>query len=355
MRRLKTGVVGFGKSARVFHVPFLRTLKDEFEITTVLERHAEESKKILPEVNVVRTIDELVADKNVELVVITTPNTTHFEYASKALKARKHVVLEKPFTNTIEEAEKLVNLAKETGLILSVYQNRRYVSDFLTIRDILDNNMLGTVHEFIATYDRFRPAAIANAWREAPIEGSGILYDLGPHIIDQALQLFGNPETITADIRHQRAHAKVDDYFNIWLNYGFLKVVLHSGMLVREQGPRYMIHGTNGSFIKHGEDPQEEKLRAGELPVGEDWGQEPESSYGILHTEINGEVIKKRIPSRKGDFGQYYRNIYNTIVNGTPLSERPEDGYNTIRIIELAIESNLQKKTIPCSGLKSMN
>jgi len=351
MRKLKTGIVGYGKSAKVFHIPFLSTM-EEFQITAVLERHGEESKKQLPSIRVARTIEELITGDDTELIVITTPNDTHFEYASKALKAGKHVVLEKPFTITTGDAESLISIAKSLGKILSVYQNRRYVSDFLTIRDLLDQAILGEIHEFNATYDRYRPAAIPGAWRETDIPGAGILYDLGPHIIDQALILFGNPEAITADVRKQRAHAKATDYFNIWLDYGFLKVILHSGMLVREQGPRYMIQGTLGSFIKYGEDPQEEKLRAGELPLAHDWGQEPESSYGILHTEQGGRVIRKKIPSKKGDYGMYYRNIYETIVNGAPLKEKPEHGYNTIRIIELALESSVKKQTIACTGLK---
>jgi scyllo-inositol 2-dehydrogenase (NADP+) len=351
MRKLKTGIVGYGKSAKVFHIPFLSTM-DEYEITAVLERRGDESKKQLPAIRVARTIEELVSGSDTELIVITTPNDTHLEYASKALKAGKHVVLEKPFTITTDDAEELIRTAREKGKILSVYQNRRYVSDFLTIRDLLQQDVLGEIHEFSATYDRFRPDAIPGAWRETNVPGAGILYDLGPHIIDQALTLFGNPETITADVRKQRPHAKAHDFFHIWLHYGFLKVILHSGMLVREQGPRYMIQGTLGSFIKYGEDPQEERLRAGELPLGDNWGQEPESSHGILHTEIRGEIVRKRIPSKKGDYGLYYKNIYDTIVNDMPLQEKPEHGYNTIRIIELALESSAQKKTIACSGLK---
>ncbi len=351
MRRLKTGIVGYGKSAKVFHIPFLSTLK-EFEITSMLERHGEESRKQLPGIRVAKSIEELIGSDDTELIVVTTPNDTHFEYAAKALKAGKHVVLEKPFTNTLDEAEELISIAKETGKILSVYQNRRYVSDFLTMRDLLNDNVLGKIHEFTATYDRFRSDAIPGAWRESDIPGAGILYDLGPHIIDQALVLFGNPEAITADVRKQRPHAKADDYFNIWLHYGFLKVILHSGMLVREQGPRYMIQGTKGSFIKYGEDPQEEKLKAGELPIGDSWGKEPESYYGILHTEIDGKVVRETVPSRRGDYGQYYKNIYETIVNNAPLSEKPEHGYNTIRIIELALESSHQKKTLSCTDLK---
>jgi predicted dehydrogenase len=219
------------------------------------------------------------------------------------------------------------------------------------MRELLAENLLGDVHEFTATYDRYRAEPVAGSWREADLPGSGILYDLGPHILDQALVLFGNPKTVTADIRIQRSFSKVDDYFNIWLDYGFLKVVLHSGMLVREQGPRYMIQGTKGSFIKFGEDPQEARLRAGDLPVGEDWGREDEESYGLLHTEVNGNIIRKKVPSKKGNFGIFYKNVYNSIVNHTPVLERPEDGYNTIRLVELARESSSRKKTIDCTGL----
>jgi predicted dehydrogenase len=348
--KLKAGVAGFGKSAKVFHLPFITTMP-EFELTTILERKNKEAKHIYPSVNVVTSIDELVADKETDIIIVTTPNDSHFEYASKALQAGKHVILEKPFTETTEEGRELVRIARDSGKILSVYQNRRYVSDYLTIKDLLKENLLGDVHEFNATYDRYRPQAIPGAWREAPKAGSGILYDLGPHLIDQVLSLFGNPLTITADIRLQRPHSKVDDYFNIWLDYGSMKAILHAGMLVREQGPRYMIQGMNGSFIKYGEDPQEEKLKAGELPVGDDWGREPESFHGLLHTEINGEVLKRNIPSRKGNYGGYYKNVYNTIVNNATLQEKPEHGYNTIRIIELAFESSRTKRTLDCTGL----
>src|SRR5262249_39685157 len=160
----------------------------------------------------------------------------------------------------------LIKIAKENDRILSVYHNRRYVTDFLTICDIIDSKLLGDVHEYVAHYDRYRSEARPTAWREAPIKGSGILFDLGAHLVDQALYLFGLPKSITADIRLQRPHARVDDFFALWLDYGFTRVALHSGMLVREMGPRYMVHGTAGSFIKYGEDPQEAALRAGQLP-----------------------------------------------------------------------------------------
>lgn len=349
-KKLRVGVVGFGKSAKVFHLPFITTM-EEFELAAVLERKSDDSKKQYPNIKIARTIEELIAMDDIDLIVVTTPNDTHFPYASKALRAGKHVVLEKPFTNTVEEAKDLIQIAKESGKVLSVYQNRRYVSDYLTMKELLDQKLLGEVHEFNATYDRYRAEPVSNSWREADLPGSGILYDLGPHIIDQALQLFGNPKTITADIRMQRPFSKVDDYFNIWLDYGFLKVILHAGMLVREQGPRYMIQGTKGSFLKYGEDPQEAKLKEGELPTGSDWGREPEEFAGILHTEINGQIVRKTVTSKKGNYGLYYKSVYESIVNNAPVTEKPEHGHNTIRIINLAFESSEQKRTLECTGL----
>jgi scyllo-inositol 2-dehydrogenase (NADP+) len=350
MKKLKAGLVGFGVSGKTYHAPFLVT-SDQYELTAVLERNREDSKEIYPWVKIYRSIGELLKDPAIDLVIITTPNDTHFPYTKAALAAGKHVVLEKPFTNTSEEARELVNIAHNSGKILSVYQNRRYVSDFFTIREILDKGLLGQVHTFEGHYDRYRAEARPTAWREAPLPGSGILYDLGAHLVDQVQVLFGLPQTITADIRMQRPHARVDDYFDLRLDYGFLKVILQAGMLVREPGPRYLLHGTEGSFVKYGEDPQEARLRAGELPVGEDWGKEPEEWHGLLHTIINGETIKEKYPSQAGDYGLYYKSVYDTIVNKAPLTEKPEHGYNTIRLIELAFESHRQQRTISCSNL----
>jgi predicted dehydrogenase len=349
-KKIKVGLVGFGISAKVFHAPFLTTVPG-FELTSVVERSKNESQKMYPWVKVVRTIDELIDDPVIDLIVITTPNETHLPYALQSLEGQKHVVLEKPFANSSDEALKLVDVAKRSGKILSVYQNRRYVSDFFTIKEILAKRLLGEIHEFTAHYDRYRAEAKPNAWREEAKPGSGILYDLGPHLIDQALYLFGLPQTITADIRMQRPHSKVDDYFSLQLNFGSTKVVLHAGMLIREPGPRYMIHGRRGSFIKYGEDPQEAILRAGGLPLGEDWGKEPDHYYGLLHTEIDGAVVKEIYPSKKGDFGDYYRSLYQSITEEKKVTERPEHGYNTVRLIELAFESHQKQCTVSCSGL----
>ncbi|OQP38710.1 oxidoreductase [Niastella yeongjuensis] len=350
MTMIKVGLVGFGISAKVFHAPFITT-NNNYQLVSVLERNKQESKALYPFVRVVKTIEEVVQNEEIDLIVITTPNETHFPYAKAALEAGKHVVLEKPVTNTSKEALALLEIANSNSVVLSVYQNRRYVSDFYTIKEILDKQLLGEVHTFEGHYDRYRAEARPQAWREHVLPGSGILFDLGPHLLDQVLYLFGIPHTITADIRQQRPHAKVDDYFDLRLDYGFLKVILQAGMLVREPGPRYLIHGTKGSFVKSGEDPQEALLRAGELPVGENWGKESEDIYGVLHTELNGQIIRQHYPSHKGDYAAYYKNLYDSLANDKPVKERIEHGYNTIRLIELAFESHKKQCTIPCTDL----
>ena len=347
---VRIGLVGYGMAAKVMHIPFLLTNKN-YQLVTVLERNRSEAEQAFPGIRTVRTIEDLVADDNVDLVVITTPNNTHFPYAEKAILAGKHVVVEKPFTNTTNEARVLIELARRKNVILSVYQNRRYVADFLTIREILGKNLLGDVLEFEIHYDRYRPEARPNAWREENKLGSGVLYDLGSHLIDQALVLFGLPNAISAQIKMQRSHARADDYFDIDLHYPKHKVILKAGMLVREHGPRYIINGTKGSFIKYGDDPQEALLKAGVLPNTPDWGKEAGENYGLIHTEIDGKLVRRKYPSLQGSFGIYYENLYQTIVHGAALKEKPGHGFNTIKLIELALISNKKKALVACKGL----
>jgi len=352
MSSIKTGLAGYGVAAKVMHAPFLK-VSDQYNITSVLERHKNDSRELFPSAKIVRNFEELLL-QDIELVIITTPNKTHFPFAEQALLKGKHVVLEKPFTITSKEALKLIEIAKSQKLILSVYQNRRYVADFITIKEILGKKLLGEVHEYEAHFHRYRPEPKAGAWREESGPGNGIFYDLGAHLIDQALYLFGLPKTITADIRLQRPHAKADDCFDIRLDYGFLRVILKASMLVREPGPRCMIHGTKGSFIKYGQDPQEELLKQGILPVSPDWGRENDEQYGLLHTEIDEQDTIMRYPSLQGNYGLFYINLYQTLVNDAVLKEKSEHGYNTIRLIELAFESNKAKATLPCTELLSV-
>jgi predicted dehydrogenase len=350
---IRTGLVSFGISSKTFHAPFLTTLP-EFTLNAVVERSSDQAKEKYPWVKTYRDFESLLGDTDIELIVITSPNETHFPYAKAALEAGKHVVVEKPFTNIADEARYLVELSEKHNQICSVYHNRRYVADFHTIKDILDRQLLGELHTFTAHYDRYRPdPRTYGLWREKPQPGSGVLYDLGSHLIDQSLVLFGKPKQILADIRRQKPYSQVDDYFDIQLDYGFLKVTLHSSMLVREMGHRYQLHGTKGSFIKSGEDPQEERLNAGELPIGSAWCHEPEEQYGLIHTDINGKVIREKLTSLKGDFGDYYRNLYKAIRLGEPVKETPAQGHNVIRMIELAFESSEKKQWLEVTGMIS--
>lgn len=351
-RPIQTAVIGFGLAGKYIHSPFLKTQPEHYHVTDILERTKSESKNLFPNASIVRSLDELLKKSELELVVITSPNDTHFSYAKAALETGKHVVIDKPFTIHSEEARELIDLSKKVKRTISVFQNRRYDADFLTIQEILAQHLLGDVHEFTARYDRYNPTIKLNAWREEDQPGCGVLYDLGAHIIDQAVYLFGLPQTITADVNQQRVGAKTPDQFDIRLDFGFTKAYLKSSMLVRELSPRYTINGTKGSFVKFGIDPQEDLLRKNQLPTDiENWGSEDPEIYGTLTTEMNNEKIYKRYSSKNGDYGLYYKNLFQTIRNGKELREKPEHGYNTIKLIELAMKSNAEKRSIVCEGL----
>ena len=257
-----------------------------------------------PQVKTYRTLEDLLADENIELVIVNPPNYTHFEYAKKALEAEKNVVVEKPFTVTVKEGEELIRLAKEKGKMISVYQNRRYDSDYKVIRKIVNEGWLGEIVEAEFHYDRYKEDLSPKVHKETSGPGTGALYDLGSHLIDQALTLFGKPDAVFGDIRIVRPISQVDDYFEVLLYYPRLRVRLHSSYLVREALPAYAIHGSKGSFIKTKTDMQEAALQAGEIPGGPDWGKEPESEKGLLHTEKDGKIIKEYIaPLIKGGGG----------------------------------------------------
>lgn len=342
--------MGYGMAAQVFHAPFLAILP-QYRIHSFVQRSGEECLQKYPDAKLFRSISDMLADDEVELVVITTPNETHFPFAVEALTSGKHVVLEKPFANSSQQARTLVEKAAECGKVLSVYHNRRYVSDFKTIAWLLRQKALGEVHEYECRFDRYRPEPKPNAWREKAEEGSGVTYDLAPHLIDQALCLFGLPKEIFATIKKQRPHAVTDDYFDIRLLYNGLSVRLSAGMLVREMGPRYLIHGHLGSYIKHGDDPQEALLKAGVTPDRADWGREADGLEGLLHSIKNNEVVRERITGLAGNFGEFYSRLYSSLADGEPPSEKPEHGYNTVRLIELAFESDAQKRVLPVGDL----
>lgn len=342
---IKTALCSFGMSGLVFHSPFL-SINPGFNFYAVWERTKNEAAKKFPNVITYRSLEEMLADELVELVIVNTPNSTHYEYAKKALDAGKHVIVEKPFTVNVKEAEELITLAKKQKKLLSVYQNRRYDSDYKTIKKVLDKKLLGEVVEAEFHFDRFREELSPKQHKEIPGPGTGVLYDLGAHIIDQALQLFGIPEKVFADIRAIRPVSKVDDYFEVLLYYPNLRVRLKASYSVKEALPGYILHGLKGSFIKPKTDVQETLLQAGNIPGGKDWGTEPETEKGLLHTEIDGKEVRKYIDSERGNYDDYYSGIYDAIRNNKPLPVTAEEGKNVIRIIETAFESSKAQRVI---------
>ncbi|MFN8343150.1 MAG: Gfo/Idh/MocA family oxidoreductase [Cyclobacteriaceae bacterium] len=251
----------------------------------------------------------MISSPDIDLVIVNTPNETHMSYAQQALESGKHVVVEKPFTVTVGEAETLIRLSKKVGKVLTVYHNRRLDGSFLTLKRILEQQLLGSVVEASLHYDRFRNYIQPATWKEEANPGVGILYNLGSHMLDQVLQLFGQPAWVDGRVGIQRPGGRVPDYYDVRLEYADKLVVVKSSYLVREAGPQYAVHGVTGSYVKFGIDPQEQALIEGRMPEGDDWGIEPEPYWGTLHTEIDGKVIRTKHPTERGDYRGYYDNL----------------------------------------------
>lgn len=347
-RTVTVGLASYGMSGKVFHAPFL-AVNSRFQLLKIVERHRNESAQTYPEATIVRDFQELIDDTAIELIIVNTPNALHFEMAEKALVAGKHVVIEKPVTATKEEADLLIKLAKEKNKVLTVFQNRRWDSDFLTIQRIVRENMLGRLVEYEAHYDRYVDFVRQDTWKEAPGPGAGILYNLGSHMIDQALMLFGLPEAVTANIGSQREESSIDDFYDIKLHYKQFNAILKSSYLVREPGPRYILHGTKGSFVKYGIDPQEEALKAGRKPNEEGWGVEASKDWGKLNTEINGLPVIGKITSVAGSYAAFYDNLYEAIRNKVAPEVKPEEAAMVVQVIEAAYESSRQGRRIGIS------
>ncbi len=353
MEPIRVGLVGYGMAGQVFHAPLITSIPG-LRLQTVVERSSERSAERYPWVQIARSLDALLADTEIELVVIATPNSTHFDFARQALQAGKHVVVDKPFTNTSKQAATLIRLAADAGRILSIFQNRRWDGDFLTVRRLLDAGMLGDPVEYEACFDRFRPERRPGAWREQDLPGSGLLYDLGSHLIDQALVLFGLPQRLSAAVQIQREWARVDDAFDVHLDYGGLQVWLRAGMLMRSPRPRFRVQGSTGSYVKSGTDPQEESLKAGLVPDGPHWGQDEAANWGHLQAEIHGLRLDGRIETLPGNYPAFYENLVQAIRHGADLAVRPEQALRTIRIIELARESGEEGSRRPQGFLKPL-
>jgi len=243
----------------------------------------------------------------------------------------------------------LIKLAESCQRRLFVYQNRRWDGDFKTIQKILSGKYLGKIKEYEAHFDRYRPEYKATSWKDENIAAAGILFDLGSHLIDQALQLFGMPKSIFADIRKQREGSPVDDYFDVQLFYEGFKAILKAGMIVKIPGPRYIIHGTLGSFVKYGIDPQEAALKNGMMPDSPGWGEEPKENWGAIVGIMHSSPVDGKMMTLPGNYSGFYENVYQVLINGGEMAVKPEEARAVIRVIELAYESNQKKKIMEFS------
>lgn len=344
MQKIKTALLSFGMSGKVFHAPFIN-IHPGFELLGSWER----SKKLIhaeyPDVKSYASIDDLLNDA-VDLVIVNTPVESHYEYAKKVLLAGKHAVVEKAFTTTVAQAKELEALAKEKGLKLCVFQNRRWDSDLKTVKKVLSGNLLGDIVEAEFHFDRYNPDLSPKLHKETVNSGSGILKDLGPHLIDQALYLFGFPTAVYADIRTTREHSLVDDWIDVLLYYPNFRVRLKAGFFVREPNPAYVIHGKKGSFLKTRGDVQEDDLKLGKIPNLETWGTESIENEGVLHTEIGGKIIREKIPTLQGNYYDFFDGVYQAIAFDKKEPVTAQEGVQVMQIIEAAILSALEKKAI---------
>lgn len=350
MSHLNVALIGYGFVGKVFHAPLI-VHTPGLQLHTVVSRDAAKVHSDHPGVRVLADPAAAFADPSIDLVVIATPNDTHAPLALAALADGKHVVVDKPFTVTVAEAEQVVALARRSGRLLSVFQNRRWDADFLTVKQLLEDGVLGAIAEFHSHFNRFRPQVV-DRWRERAATGGGLWYDLGPHLIDQALQLFGAPLAIQVDLAAQRVGASNPDYFHAQLRYPRCRVHLHAASLVAAHGLRYAVHGERGSYLKQGLDVQEDCLRAGGVPGELDWGRDPR--FGELtRLDDDGVLVTHPLDTLPGDYRRYYGAMREAIVDGAPLPVTPEQAIAVMHLIELGIRSSAERREIdlPASPL----
>ena len=345
---INAALVSFGMSGKLFHAPFLHA-NPNYNLEGSWERSTKNIQAAYPGTKSYTSYEELLSDPNVDLVIVNSPNDTHFQYAKQALLSGKHVVVEKAFTVSSSEAFELDILASKVNKQIAVYHNRRYDADFLTLLQLIKEGAIGEFLDVQISFERYRTNLSPKVHKETPTPGAGLLMDLGPHLMDQALLLSGKPEAIFADIRITRKTSLVDDYFLIHLYYPTHRITLTSGMVFMQQLPGYKIYGTKGCFIKNRSDVQEADLLQGKVPNTNDWGKEAPEDFGTLSTDNNGTITSKIIPSLQGNYGLFYEQMADAILHNAPVPVTAIEGAHIIQMLEAARESSLTKKIITIS------
>lgn len=342
---IRTGICSYGMSGKLFHAPFIDA-HPGYELTGIVERNNNDSRERYPDSKLYRSVEELIADAAIQLIIVNTPTHLHFEQAKAVLQAGKQMVIEKPFAITVKEAEELTALAEKNDLFLSVYQNRRYDGDYRAVKEVLQRGWLGEMREVEIRYDRYRPSFGGKQHKEGDMPGAGILFDLSPHLVDQAIQLFGFPKALFADMWKMRDDVVANDYFEMLFYYDKLRVRLKATCVARESTYAYTLHGMKGSFLQQRSDMQEQKLLEGVKPSLESWCPAPSSPDGLLHTELNGEVVRKETTSSPGNYMGYYDDVYKALTGQGPNPVPAADGIKNTRIIEAALQSVAEKRIV---------
>ena len=347
---IRAGLVGFGMASKVFHGPTISAVEG-LELAAVVERSSRNAEERYPGIATYADLESMLADETLELIVIATPNTSHAPLAHQALSAGRHVVVDKPMAITSAEIAALIDHAREMGRLLIPYHNRRWDNGFRTLKNVLHEQKLGRVVSFESTFDRWRPALKQNAWREKDMPGSGILLDLGTHLVDEALQLFGLPQAVSADVVCERDGAEANDSFTVRLRYpgtnSGMMATLSGNCLAAVSRPHYTVRGTKGNYIKHGLDPQEAKLKATGRVEGKDWGVEPPSAWGTLVTEVDGDMVTQPIEPIPGDYRLFYAGVRDAIQGKAAPPVAAIDAWCAARVLEGAVESAAEHREIP--------
>ncbi len=349
MQIIKTALLAYGGSGKLFHAPFLN-VHNGFKLIGAWERSKKNIRHDYPDAKSFDTLEEILAS-DAQLIIVNTPIYTHYEYTKKALEAGKNVLVEKAFTSTSEEAKMLDNIAKEKNLKLCVYQNRRWDSDFLTVQKVLQGGELGEILEAEIRFERYNPNLSPKAWKEKNQPGSGILMDLGAHIIDQALVLFGWPEAVFADIRNLRPTTQVNDFFDILLYYPDNRIRLKATFFAKEPLPGYVLQGRNGSFIKMRGDVQEDELKLGKIPNRSSWGTEDSENQGL----INIGNKRENLETLQGNYLHLFDALYKSIVMDEKVPVPASDAVQSLKIMEAAEESALTGKIISLKKMTFQN
>lgn len=343
-RRIKTAIAVFGLSGRVFHAPFVNT-NSKFQLHTIVTS-GDEAKKIYPDVKIARNFKSMIENPAIGLVVICTPHHLHTEQACMALERGKHVVIEKPVAMSSGEIEQIISTSEKYGKMVFPYHNRRWDGDFMTIRHLIKEGYLGEVMDFESHFDRYSPEVLRAEWRYNNPDGGGTLFDLGPHLIDQAIALFGKPQSVWCLLHNQREGSKVNDSFDLKLIYPKLTATLRASVFIKETGPRFQVHGTLGSFNKYGLDTQEAALKAGKMPGSKNFGVDLAKNYGILNSVANDKSLRLKYATMPGFYMGFYEDVY-AAINGQKSPEvTAEDALLNLQIIEAAFRSYAERRIV---------